>query len=273
MPDPVGPAGVDATSFSQPALPTAVAGALGEARRELCEDILRGHGGRSALARFSDRFDGILRQLIAAAPKIQQPVTVVAIGGYGRRQLCLHSDIDLLLLFGGHLGDERRTRRARDSASAVGSRPRGRPPGPRDRGVRKTRGRQSGIPDGTRGCEARGRRPGAVRSVRNRLPSCRHPRARRRRAQRAHRRAVCAVQCDALSTGARRQGSARGTARSDGHALDCGAHRSVASTTRTRGYGANRRCGRLSAAGPIDPAPRKQTQSEPAAPLAARKGG
>jgi [protein-PII] uridylyltransferase len=107
MPDPVGPAGTDATSFSQPALPAAaVAGVLSEARRELCEDILRGHGGRSALARFSDRFDGILRQLIAAAPRIQQSVTVVAIGGYGRRQLCLHSDIDLLLLFGGRLGDE-----------------------------------------------------------------------------------------------------------------------------------------------------------------------
>src|SRR5580765_300295 len=106
MPDPVGPAGTDATFRSQPALSSAaVATALNDARRELCDDILRGHGGRAALARFSDRFDGVLRQLIVAAPRIDQPVTVVAIGGYGRRQLSLHSDIDLLLLFGGHLGE------------------------------------------------------------------------------------------------------------------------------------------------------------------------
>src|SRR5262245_54506099 len=106
MPDPAGPAGADATASSQPALSTvSVASVLEDSRRELCDDILRGRGGRDALARFSDRFDGILRRLIVAAPRIEQPVTVVAIGGYGRRQLCLHSDIDLLLLFGGHLGE------------------------------------------------------------------------------------------------------------------------------------------------------------------------
>jgi [protein-PII] uridylyltransferase len=106
MPDPAGSAGADATSTSQPALSrTSVSAVLDAARRELCDAILRGQAGRAALARFSDRFDGILRQLIVAAPRIEQPVTVVAIGGYGRRQLCLHSDLDLLLLFGGRLGE------------------------------------------------------------------------------------------------------------------------------------------------------------------------
>jgi [protein-PII] uridylyltransferase len=106
MSDPVGSARADATSSqpaSQPVLSPAAA--LGDARRELSEEILRGQGGHAALARFSDRFDEILRQLVAAAPRIQQAVALVAIGGYGRRQLSLHSDIDLLLLFGRSLGD------------------------------------------------------------------------------------------------------------------------------------------------------------------------
>jgi [protein-PII] uridylyltransferase len=77
---------------------------LEEARRELCDDILLGHGGRSALARYSERLDALLRQLLASAPRTEQSVAIVAIGGYGRRQLCLHSDIDLLVLFGGRLG-------------------------------------------------------------------------------------------------------------------------------------------------------------------------
>ena len=32
-------------------------------------------------------------------------MAVVAIGGYGRRHLCLHSDLDLLVLFGDRIGE------------------------------------------------------------------------------------------------------------------------------------------------------------------------
>src|SRR3954467_3207731 len=96
---------VDARSLNNPqAMPAGPAALLHAARRDLCDDILLGHGGRTALARYSERLDGLLRQLLASAPRSEQSVAVVAIGGYGRRQLCLHSDIDLLVLFGGHLG-------------------------------------------------------------------------------------------------------------------------------------------------------------------------
>jgi [protein-PII] uridylyltransferase len=53
--------------------------------------------------------DALIQQLFAEAGLAAQPVAVFALGGYGRRQLCLHSDIDLLILFGGPIGvgDER----------------------------------------------------------------------------------------------------------------------------------------------------------------------
>jgi len=77
--------------------------ALEAARSELQSDVLRGAGGRSALERYADRVDGLLRQLFAEAGGPRHDVVVLALGGYGRRHLCLHSDIDLLILFGGRI--------------------------------------------------------------------------------------------------------------------------------------------------------------------------
>ena len=74
------------------------------ARDELRGDIRRGAGGRAALERYSDRVDGLLRQVFAESGDSSAPVTIVALGGYGRRHLCLHSDIDVLVLFGGPIG-------------------------------------------------------------------------------------------------------------------------------------------------------------------------
>jgi [protein-PII] uridylyltransferase len=82
---------------------------LDAARDELRADIARGAGGRAALERHSDRVDALLRQLFIEAGAPDRPVAIVALGGYGRRHLCLHSDIDLLVLFGGRIaaGEER----------------------------------------------------------------------------------------------------------------------------------------------------------------------
>ena len=77
---------------------------LEDARGELRAAIGRGGGGRTALERYADRVDAIIRQLVADAGAYDGSVAIIALGGYGRRHLCLHSDIDLLLLFGDTIG-------------------------------------------------------------------------------------------------------------------------------------------------------------------------
>lgn len=77
--------------------------AFDAAGAELRADIARGAGGRTALERHSDRVDGLLRHLFAEASPAEGPVAIIALGGYGRRHLCLQSDIDLLVLFGGRI--------------------------------------------------------------------------------------------------------------------------------------------------------------------------
>jgi [protein-PII] uridylyltransferase len=80
--------------------------ALEAARTELQSDVVRGVGGRAALERYSDRVDAMVRQLFAEAGGANHEVVVLALGGYGRRHLCLHSDIDLLVLFGNRIDEE-----------------------------------------------------------------------------------------------------------------------------------------------------------------------
>jgi [protein-PII] uridylyltransferase len=78
---------------------------LAEARGQFTVEIERGAGGRAAHARFSDRIDDLIRDLVATAlAETPAALAVAALGGYGRRALSLHSDIDLLLVFGGPIG-------------------------------------------------------------------------------------------------------------------------------------------------------------------------
>ncbi len=73
--------------------------------RDTCQaDIARGVRGRPVFERYADHVDELLRQLFADAGGLADAVSVVALGGYGRRHLCLHSDIDLLMLFGQAIG-------------------------------------------------------------------------------------------------------------------------------------------------------------------------
>ena len=77
---------------------------LNAARDELRADTLRGAGGRAALERYSARVDALLRHLHTNAAADGVSAAVIALGGYGRRHLCLYSDIDLLVLFRGTIG-------------------------------------------------------------------------------------------------------------------------------------------------------------------------
>ena len=78
---------------------------LESARGAFASEIREGRGGRAAHEAFSDRFDELLRSIVDdARPLAKSTVAVAALGGYGRRALCLHSDIDLLVVFEGKLG-------------------------------------------------------------------------------------------------------------------------------------------------------------------------
>lgn len=91
-------------STTQPGAGFAIRSALDAARQELRADIARGAGGRAALERHAARVDALLQRLYQDAGGPDRPLAVIALGGYGRRHLCLHSDIDLLLLFGARIG-------------------------------------------------------------------------------------------------------------------------------------------------------------------------
>ncbi len=82
-------------------------GLLTTARREYVRAAREGSGGRDAQAHYAGQMDAIVRALVNAAAAVTPGrVAVCALGGYGRRALCLHSDVDLLIVFDGAIGPE-----------------------------------------------------------------------------------------------------------------------------------------------------------------------
>src|SRR6185436_1822671 len=83
--------------------PSSLRKQLDAARQELSDATARGLGGRTALAQYADTIDSLVAELFTGALGDAPPAVVCALGGYGRRHLCLHSDVDLLVLFAGSL--------------------------------------------------------------------------------------------------------------------------------------------------------------------------
>ena len=92
---------MEATNSPSNASPAAV---LDAARQELIEETVRGSAGRIAAERYADRVDTLVQRLFFEASPPQTPVAILALGGYGRRHLTLHSDVDVLVLFAGPIG-------------------------------------------------------------------------------------------------------------------------------------------------------------------------
>ena len=81
---------------------TAQSAALAAAREEYAAEARRGQAGQPAVARLAARMDALVGDVVAAARHhTSVPFAVCALGGYGRRALSLHSDLDILILIGG----------------------------------------------------------------------------------------------------------------------------------------------------------------------------
>ena len=78
--------------------------ALRQARDELIQSTKLARAGFAAVATYSERLDDLIRGIYATARNhTDTPHAIAAVGGYGRKHMCLHSDVDLLIVFDGSI--------------------------------------------------------------------------------------------------------------------------------------------------------------------------
>ena len=86
-------------------LKESAAARLAAAQEEYAHLARRGRAGRDRAADYALQMDGVVQMIVQAArDRPSAPFVVCAVGGYGRRALCLHSDVDLLIGFDGPIG-------------------------------------------------------------------------------------------------------------------------------------------------------------------------
>ncbi len=86
---------------------------LQEVRAQLLAWHAKGASGKEINEANSDCIDRLIRRFFqmaeeeyyAAGSTFRHRLAVVAVGGYGRRELCIHSDIDLLFLYEGEIDE------------------------------------------------------------------------------------------------------------------------------------------------------------------------
>ena len=146
--------------------------ALREARDELIQLTKLARGGFAAAATYSDRLDDLIRRIYATARNhTDTPHAIAAVGGYGRKHMCLHSDVDLLIVFDGSIGAPRGAVAEIYPASTLGPASRPRTPRTGTRGGPDRRDGQPRVSCCDPGRPVHRRRCGCLRPILGSLPS------------------------------------------------------------------------------------------------------
>ena len=99
MPSELRPSTLSATSSSS------LGDELSHARTELATRARTASGGIPAVCRYSERLDNLIRRIHSDARDLTHTrYALVAVGGYGRKQMSLYSDVDILIVFDGAVG-------------------------------------------------------------------------------------------------------------------------------------------------------------------------
>ncbi|UCD57822.1 MAG: [protein-PII] uridylyltransferase, partial [Candidatus Hydrogenedentota bacterium] len=85
---------------------------VAEKKKELHNMHFNGVGGTAVVARYTALVDALVRMIYFHASEnrsVRSPHALVALGGYGRKELCFYSDLDIMFLHEGRLDRELET--------------------------------------------------------------------------------------------------------------------------------------------------------------------